>query len=177
MNVFDLSHTKSALKIHISFFLLLPEAQCTLWKMTHFSPRPLDIQTAELLLLTNGLLKDFPLALLALLGKHLFCLALQMHLWVPSKSPSKRLQGKSCQAAEVNFRLTSKSGQKCVRPVRPKPWCRGWHVLGLPKHVQLSLHVVCAAKPPSWRKAILGQHSWWHWRGWVLWLLWVILLF
>lgn len=153
MNVFNLNHTKSTLKIHISFFFLLPEAQCTFWKMTHFSQRPLDIQTAELLLLTNGLLKDFPTPLLALLGKHLFCLVLKMHLEVPSKSPSKRFQDKSCQAAEVNFRLTSKSDQKCVRP---KPWCEeGDMSWASPSMVHLSFHAVCAAKPPSWRKGML----------------------
>lgn len=73
--------------------------------------------------------KDFPLALLALLGKHLFWLALEMHLCITLKSPRKRFWDNSCQAAEVNFRLTSKLGQEEKALV-----CRGWHVLGQLKH-------------------------------------------
>lgn len=172
MNVFNLSHKKSALKIHISFFLLFLVAQCTLWKMTHFSPRPLDIQTAKPLLLTNALLKDFPLALLALLGKHIFWLALEMHLCITSKSKRKRFWDNSCQAAEVNFRLTSKLGQEAKALV-----CRGWHVLGQPKHGAAASSCHVCSKTTQLRRGMLIQYSWWHWRGCVFWLLWIILLF
>lgn len=170
MNVFDLNRTKSALKIHISFSPWLPVAQCALWKMTHSSPRPLDIQAAKLLLLTNGLLKDSPQPCQVFWANTFSALPCRCICVF-----HQRAQAKGFEIILVKQqRWTLCWHQSQAR--KQKPWCaEGDMSWASPSVVQLSLRAVCAAKPPSWRKGMLIQYSWWHSRGWVFWFLCVML--